>query len=393
MSVASASALSLAPLRARPASASDDSPEGFIAYAYAQRSQAMTTGETTLLDPLYDPASTDLLRFEKNRAQFMHGGLVASWSNSILLGYTSHVSLSDLQLTRSECTANLYEVTNISWISRLPGPVGLTQQDLERRRAEPSRFQRVGPLGARGEISSVIGTQHQVRLAKGTGWRLVADAYDDGLYASSPDLPPNSKIGGPGPSSSDIGPATVSMAPSSPYGSCAYDWSAAVSYAHAHAHSYNTGYCNYCNESCGCGGDCSNFVSQCLSAGNEHWNEQYWFCNPNHTCNCCNTPGVAWGGSLDWVNVTGLHDWITSKSGRGGDVGSLWSLGLGDIISYDWNVPDGTWDHVSIVTNFDGNGNPLISCHCYDHVDVVWWDYGTPGTNYRYTTIYGSYGC
>jgi len=48
----------------------DETPEGFLAWAYAQRAHAAITGNTTLLTPLYDPASVALYTFEKSRATF-----------------------------------------------------------------------------------------------------------------------------------------------------------------------------------------------------------------------------------------------------------------------------------------------------------------------------------
>jgi hypothetical protein len=46
-----------------------------------------------------------------------------------------------------------------------------------------------------------------------------------------------------------------------------------------------------------------------------------------------------------------------------------------------------------MVTNWDQYSNPLISAHCNDVKDYVWWDGGKSGTNYRYTTVSLSYSC
>jgi hypothetical protein len=65
LTVAAAGVAGGVPLSALAASAQDETSEGFLAYAYAQRAQAMTTGNTDLLDALYDPASTAWLSFER----------------------------------------------------------------------------------------------------------------------------------------------------------------------------------------------------------------------------------------------------------------------------------------------------------------------------------------
>jgi hypothetical protein len=67
LTVATASVAGGIPLAALAASAQDETPEGFLAYAYAQRAQAITTGNVSLLDALYDPANADLLSFEADR--------------------------------------------------------------------------------------------------------------------------------------------------------------------------------------------------------------------------------------------------------------------------------------------------------------------------------------
>lgn len=368
----------------------DDSPEGFLAYAYVQQAQAMNTGDTRLLDQLYDPASTSLVAFEKNRARFMYSGPMATWNRSVLLGYTSTVSAFDVQSSGTQATALLYESIAIKWISRLPAPQ-FSPETIARRQQTPEKYRPSG-LGPNGEITSRVGVRHEVTLTKGaSGWRLAKDGYNEQVISgSSPDLVPGSwaAAGGPGPTSGAIAAPIAATALAVPNSTCTDNFQASVNYAHQYCCSgcKNTGYCYYCD----CGGDCANFVSQCLSAGNEKW-DGTWKCVQNSTCNCC-CPSVAWAGSTAWVNVSAQHSWVVN-AGRGYDVSSQNDLGLSDIINYDWNPPDGIWDHCSIVTNFDAYGNPLISAHCNDVCDYVWWDGGQSGTHYRFTTLYIDYSC
>jgi len=70
LAVATAGLVGPRPLIALADSTQDDTPEGFLAATYAKRAQAMTTGDTNLLDQIYDPTNAALLAFEKERARF-----------------------------------------------------------------------------------------------------------------------------------------------------------------------------------------------------------------------------------------------------------------------------------------------------------------------------------
>src|SRR5579875_1589962 len=67
----------LPPIVARAAGASGDDGaiESFLAAAYSTRADAMTTGDTSKLANIYDPASSALLAFEQERAAYFHSGL------------------------------------------------------------------------------------------------------------------------------------------------------------------------------------------------------------------------------------------------------------------------------------------------------------------------------
>lgn len=162
------------PLSALAESAQDDAPEGFLASAYAQRAQAMTSGATSPLDALYDPASSSLVSFEKNRANFLHLGLGSNW-NGTILGFTSQVSLVSMTLSGSEANARLYERLRITWV-QAPEVVPSSLKRLRER--EPAKYARVIPRGPRGEIDTIVGIRHETSLTKGsTGWRIAKDAY------------------------------------------------------------------------------------------------------------------------------------------------------------------------------------------------------------------------
>lgn len=136
--------------------AQDEAPEGFLAWAYAQRAQAMTAKDLKLLEAIYDPANNDLVAFERDRAAFMND-LGSLWDGQVL-NYAATVSLVDLKRSGTEVTARIYETVRMQWIPT-PGTVSLESLS----------------QGSRGDITSVFGNRHEVKLVKGErGWRLAA---------------------------------------------------------------------------------------------------------------------------------------------------------------------------------------------------------------------------
>jgi len=377
LAVATAGLVGPRPLIALADSTQDDTPEGFLAATYAKRAQAMTTGDTNLLDQIYDPTNAALLAFEKERARFFFAGLGARWRGTIL-GYTATVSLLDLQVAGTTATAHLYETVGVTWI---PQPDDVPPAIARRRQGNPAKYVSYVPRGPRGEITSGLGTRHAITVVKGTGgWRLLKDAYEEpDLGQISPDLVSGMwaavQWGGP------KGLATPSAAPNGaiqPLTQYSYNYTAAKNYALGHCSSYSDSYCNY-NP---CGGDCANFVSQCLRAGTERtdgsWNTYSGGCS-----NCGTTSSNA--GTTAWVNNEALQNWVIN-AGRGQAWGSIYSLGIGDIINYDWDG-DGVFDHVAIVT--DAGGSTLVSCHNIDRCNVGWQLGGAAG--YQYTEVNSLY--
>ena len=248
--------------------------------------------------------------------------------------------------------------------------------------------------GPRGEITSRVGIRHEVTLVKGnSGWRIAKDAYDERhvLYGASPDLLPGAwaevQWGGPKGDGVAVKPASSASSTggtAQPLSQCSYNYTSAANYA------YNPGYCssyngNYCNYN-PCGGDCTNFVSQCLSYGGENQDSTWYTHNGGCGFGCGGSSANA-GGSAAWVNNISLRSWVIN-SGRGAAEGSIYNLGIGDIINYDFNN-DGTYDHVTIVTQ--AGGNAMICSHNTDACNVPW-QFGNNGS-FEYTTLYTNYNC
>jgi hypothetical protein len=97
LTAAAIGAMNTAPQAALAAnSTQDDSPEAFLAQAYATRAQAMTTKDVKVLEAIYDPANPQLLAFEKERATFF-ADLGSRWDGQVF-GYNANVSLIDLKM-------------------------------------------------------------------------------------------------------------------------------------------------------------------------------------------------------------------------------------------------------------------------------------------------------
>lgn len=361
-------------------SAQDDSPEGFIALAFAQRAQAMTTRNMRLLEAIYDSANPQLLAFERDRAAFM-ADLGSRWKGNVL-DYNASASLVNLQISGTTATAQIYETLTMRWI---PAPRKRTRAELAWRRQFPEKFAPTSPTGPRGEITSTFGNRHELALEKGAnGWRIIRDSYEEpDLYGASPDIlggswsavitgvPPNGTLRVPN-----------APAPAGDFSASAcynYNWTAAANYATSHctASTYNANYCNYN----ACGGDCANFVSQCLRAGNQV-NGGAWY-TFNGACGTCGTTKT-YAGTDTWANNYYLRNWVIN-SGRGVAKSSIGGLGQGDLVNYDW-TGNGSYDHVTIVSD---PVNDLICSHNSDRCNASWTMGGA--SRYLYTWVNVSY--
>lgn len=122
------------------------------------------------------------------------------------------------------------------------------------------------------------------------------------------------------------------------------------------------------------GGDCSNFISQCLKAGGAPfaYGKDPWWYNRNNTSNTnAHTWSISWAvaHSLYWtLKIRGQNN---MKGLRSREVESIDMLDLGDIIQYE-NF-NGMIYHSAMITAFteqDGNRLPLISQHTYNAKNI-----------------------
>jgi glucan-binding YG repeat protein len=126
-----------------------------------------------------------------------------------------------------------------------------------------------------------------------------------------------------------------------------YQISKAVSYADRYWKHYNHSYHNYANE----GGDCANFVSQCLYAGGMPRTDD-WF--PQ---------------SVNWINVMGhirhfkaYGSFLTASDSN---------VSAGNPVYFDWNR-DGIYDHTTICVGVNSSGMPVVDSHTANLYHAPW---------------------
>lgn len=127
-----------------------------------------------------------------------------------------------------------------------------------------------------------------------------------------------------------------------------YSSTAAVIYAKQYALSYNKEWYFYNN-----GGDCANFISQCLYVAGVPMTANWHSYDGNATAYVMND-------SYTWIRAQELMDYLISIGGVRIDNPKASDFSLGDAVFYNWN--GGRMDHSAIVTSIDG-GTPKVSCH------------------------------
>lgn len=156
-----------------------------------------------------------------------------------------------------------------------------------------------------------------------------------------------------------------------------YDRRKAVQYAEKWWNSYNPAYHQF-------EVDCTNYISQCVRAGGAPMRGY-----PNR--------GNGWwmqnnSWSYSWSVANAFPRYLeASKQGlKAKVVSDVSQLKLGDVICYDFEG-DGKYNHTTIVTAKDENGEPLVNAHTYNS-RMRYWAYEdstayTPNIKYRFFSI------
>lgn len=136
-----------------------------------------------------------------------------------------------------------------------------------------------------------------------------------------------------------------------------YDRLKAVDYAIKWAYLRNPDFYNF-ND---LGGDCTNFISQCLFAGSGEMNYPSWY---YYSLN---------DRSPSWTGVEFLYDFLIKNNGLGprGEECNIEDLRRGDVIQLD-SDGDGRFTHSLMVTNINfpiAPYNILIAAHTVDSLN------------------------
>lgn len=365
-----------------------DSVEAAVAEYFTARADAATHRQVAPLNNRIDPANASLANNEAERSGFLSGlGSESRWDGEIQKFSTSPGILWS-KASGSSATVRAYEELKIGW---RPAPRERTADITKVAEQDPQRYGLDRPEGE--PVTSEVGVAHELTLDKGTsGWVVTSDAYVEDLFlGESPDAArsPWARSMGTPRSNSDLRTHGI-MPPESPAGTepvtartlvaeaaagaRSYSWRKAVSYANTYWSSYNSTYPNY-NP---CGGDCANFVSQCLRAGGET-DDGTWYTRSGVGCQKKSSST----GSTAWVNNQGLRNWTINTS-RGRAVSTIGELGRGDIVNYDW-TGNGVFDHVAIITN---SASMLVTAHNSNRYNVPW---SMGAKKHRFTWILGHY--
>lgn len=135
-----------------------------------------------------------------------------------------------------------------------------------------------------------------------------------------------------------------------------YDRDRALTYAREWAMSRNPLFIDYT----GFGGDCTNFVSQCLFAG---------------SCRMNFTPVFGWyyldadSRTASWTGVQYFHNFLTNNRGEGpfGVEADETDLRVGDVVQLQ--NEDGAYYHTLLVSGIDPEAGILVAAHSNDAFD------------------------
>ena len=134
----------------------------------------------------------------------------------------------------------------------------------------------------------------------------------------------------------------------------AYNASAAVSYANTYWSNYNPNYSNYNS----IGGDCANFVSQCLVAGGMQMTDGwYWYSYDDR--------------SASWSACASMYNYFKNSGYEIIENPSDSQVIEGNPVLY-YSSSKGRWSHAAICTGHDSSGNALVSAHNSDRHNVNW---------------------
>ncbi|MCL2513339.1 MAG: amidase domain-containing protein [Oscillospiraceae bacterium] len=133
------------------------------------------------------------------------------------------------------------------------------------------------------------------------------------------------------------------------------------------------------------GGDCANFVSQCLYAGGLEMTK-LWYCY-EADATWYSGVAVAHEVSFAWVGAANLYQYLRNLPGveqiRGDKINETKDFAIGDVLFYKWsgtlNTENSSIDHAAIVVDVMADGRPIVASHyrasngtSYDNYGAEW---------------------
>ncbi len=302
---------------------------------FSTRAQEVAGKDNTAETPVLKLDSSVLASSEERSAGF---ALMAANANIDVTDAEVSVRLDDLSEDDGTISLSLYEWTTF------------TYDDLSDE--------------AVGSDTAAFGTEHELTLAfdeTAQAWLIRSDAYDeyDLCGVDTTEEASSSNV--------DAAISTLSVSDATPtistYASKKYNASAAVKYADLYALSYNKAYHNFNSV----GGDCANFVSQCLDAGglnqvvgSEYSSPKVWYYKSGSNCSS------SWIYCPTQVNFMSLVGTYVSNPGKK-------KVSAGNPVYYK---NGGVWAHATICVGTNSAGTPIIDAHNSDryHVPYTYWD-------------------
>lgn len=322
---------------------------------YHCRSKTLITGaDSQSIQSHYDLSTKHAqwaFEHEQNKINYMQ-----TWAKKRGVTFTdikTKVEVKNLSISDTSAKFNVYQSMALNYIY-------------------PSQQKEINQFG--------VGTIHWVVMTKQDGkWLIQKEFYTDALGDDTLVYRPQ-----PDDGLADVGIKDVPKDPGKKGQSQGYDRHGAVAYADRYAGlawgagndgKYNKKYKNLF----GLGGDCTNFISQCVGdqEGGKIPMDGTWYCRDGN-------------GSLAWVRTVSFAQWLTYSGnatklteGTFGQVnkpnekyprGAIRELRLGDLIGYE---EKGRIQHFAIVTGYDTKGYPVINAHTTDRFHCPWdigWD-------------------
>lgn len=154
----------------------------------------------------------------------------------------------------------------------------------------------------------------------------------------------------------EIEEAEENISTSAILGAASYTYSAdlAVAYADKYALDYNTAYPDYNSY----GGDCANFVAQCIAAGGFPTSNDFYI------------KGLG-NASISWVSSTNQRNYLSSF-GKVIDNPEPAQVLAGNPVYYGYDVTTTKYAHSAICTGKNTAGTPVVNAHNNDRYRVNW---------------------